>query len=80
MDKKEDISTSQAKEGKSGFSWKKEYVIFIVLPIILIILVPLGGLFYLCGRLSLHIGLIPCMIYPAIGVFIIYCFIAGVLR
>lgn len=79
MGKKEDISTSQAKEEKSGLSWKKEYVIFIVLPIILIILAPLGGLPYLCGRLNFHIFVL-CMTYPVIGIFIICCFIAGIIR
>jgi hypothetical protein len=71
MDKKVDISASQAKEGKSGLSWNKEYVIFIFLPIILIILVSLGGLPYLCGRLNFHIGVL-CMTYPVIGFFIIF--------
>jgi len=55
-------------------------LIFIVLPVICIILVPLGGIPYLCGRLSFHMGLVVCMVYPAIGVFIIYCFIASILR
>ena len=78
MVKKEDIPVSQTKERKSSLNWSKEVLIFIVLPIILIILVPFGGLPYLWGRLNFHIfGL--CMIYPVIGVFIIYCFFAGII-
>lgn len=80
MDKKENIETTQEKERKPGRNWKESYVVFIVLPIILTILVPLGGIFYLCGRLNYHIGLVDCMLYPAISVFIIYCFFAGIIR
>ena len=60
--------------------WNDSYVIFLILPIILTILVPLGGLPYLCGRLNLHMGLVICMLYPAIGIFIIICFLGGVIR
>ena len=80
MDKKENTETAQNKVKKTGLDWNKWDVIFIVLPIILTILVPLGGIFYLCGRLNYHIGLVDCMLYPAIGVFIIYCFFAGIIR
>ena len=79
MDKKEDILASQTKERKSSLSWNKEILIFIVLPIILIILVPLGGLPYLCGRLNIHMVLVVLMAYPAIGFFIIFCFFAGII-
>ena len=58
MVKKEDIPVSQTKERKLSLSWSKEVLIFIVLPIILIILVPLGGLPYLCGRLNIHMVLV----------------------
>jgi len=70
----------QIEARKSSLNWNKRDVIFFVLPIICTVLVPLGGLPYLCGRLSFHMGLVVCMIYPVIGVFIIYCFFAGVAR
>jgi len=79
MDKKENIEAGQNKERKPGRNWNESYVIFLVLPIILTILVPLGGLPYLCGRLNLHMGLVIFMLYPATGIFIIYCFFAGII-
>ena len=55
-------------------------MIFFVLPIILTILVPSGGLIYLCGRLNCSMTYLIFMLYPAIGVFIIYCFFASIVR
>ena len=77
MDTKEYIKKAEIEERKPGRNWKESKVIFLVLPIILTILIPLGGLPYLCGRLNFHMGLVlfmiyPVMIYPVIGVFIIY--------
>ena len=74
MDNKENIKQAETGDKKSGRNWKESKVIFLVLPIILTILFPLGGLPYLCGRLSFHMGLVVFMIYPVIGVFIIYCY------
>jgi len=70
----------KSKEREASPNWNVLDVIFIVLPMICIVFVPLGGLFYLCGRLNYHIGMVVFMAYPVIGVFIIYCFIAGILR
>jgi hypothetical protein len=82
MDKKENIETAQSKERKSSRDWKESNLIFLVLPIIFIILFPLGGVFYLCGRFSPYAIALAhvCMLYPVIGVFIIYCFFAGIVR
>jgi len=70
----------QSQERKASPNLNKEYVIFLVLPVICIILVPLQGLPYLCGRLNYHVGLVICMLYPAIGIFIICCLFAGIVR
>ena len=79
MNVKENIETGHAKERKSSHYSNKEYVIFLVLPIICTILFPLGGIFYIYGRLSWHIGLVLFVLYPAAG-FIIYCFFASIVR
>jgi hypothetical protein len=78
MAEKENISAPQVKERKSSLTWNKEVLIFVVLPIVLTILFPLGGIFYLYGRTSWHMGLL-FLIYPLIGFFIIFCFIAGII-
>ena len=78
MDKKENIETAQEMERKPGRNWKESYVIFIVLPILLTMLVPLGGIFYIYGRLSWHIGMVVFMFNLPAGVFIIYRFFASI--
>jgi hypothetical protein len=72
----------QSKKKTAGLNWKKEYVIFVVLPIIFTILFPLGALFYSCGRFSPSARSVAylCMLYPVICVFIVYCFFAGITR
>jgi len=82
MNQKENTETTKTKKRKSGRNWKESYVIFFLLPIILIILFPLGGLFYLWGRFSpyaMSLALI-CMLYPVIIIFIIYCFFFGIVK
>lgn len=61
---------------------KKSIVIFIVLPAVLTILFPLGGLPYLCGRFIPYAGAFGnfCLFYPLICVFIIYCLCRSVSR
>lgn len=82
MDKKENIETAQEKERKPGRNWKESKLIFLVLPIILTILFPSGVLWYLCGRFIPYAITLAhvCLLYPVIGVFIIYCFFAGIIR
>jgi len=72
----------QSQERKARPKWNKEYVIFLILPIIFTILFPLGGFFYLCGRFNPYAGAVAqlCMLYPVIFVFIIYCFFTGIER
>ena len=69
---------SRAKE--SIRRWRDSHVVFLVLPAFCIFLIPLGGLLYLFGRLSFHPLLGIWFLYPASGVFMIYCFVAGVWR
>ena len=77
MDTKENIETVEKGEIKAGRNWKESKVIFIVLPIILTVLIPLGGLPYLCGRLNYHLSLI-CIFYPIVLGFIVYCLVRGI--
>jgi hypothetical protein len=70
----------QAKKGKDGQDFYRSVVVFVVLPVILSILIPLGGLAYLCGRWSWPLGLVACMLYPAIALFIVSCFVADIDR
>lgn len=79
------INTEELKARRSrgkipGWKWKGSVVVSVILPLALIFLVPLGGLLYLCGRLGLHIGLVMCMLYPAVGLFIVFCFVASAAR
>jgi len=71
----------QSETRKPSLNWKTECVIFLVLPTVVIFLVSFGGLFYLCGRFSPHlVHFMVCPVYPVSGIFIIYCFIAGMVR
>jgi uncharacterized integral membrane protein len=83
MDNKENIETAgtgKTEERKSSVVWKCQVVIFIILPIILTVLIPLRGLPYLCGRLNYHLTLICLFFYPIVFGFIIYCFFVGTVR
>ena len=75
MNVKENTETTKTKERKSSRNWKEPHMIFHVLPIICIILFSLGGFLYLCGRLNYNAG--TCILYPAIGGLIIWCFLAS---
>ena len=79
MDTKENIETAETEERKPGRNWKESKLIFLVLPIILTIFVPCGGIAYLCGRLNYHLALL-CVFYPIVFGFIIYCFFIGTVR
>ncbi|MBW7990252.1 MAG: hypothetical protein FVQ84_09590 [Planctomycetes bacterium] len=79
MDKNENIEMAETEERKPARNWKESKVIFLVLPIILIVLVPLGGFPYLCGRLNYPLTL-ACMFYPIAFIFLICCFVTGIGR
>ena len=80
MDRTENIETTGTGDKKQGRNWKESKLIFLVIPITLTVLLPLGGLPYLCGRFSpyaisfAHV----CMLFPAAIFFIIFCFVVGI--
>jgi hypothetical protein len=71
----------QSKKKTASPDWNKWDVILLVVPTLCVFLVSFGGLFYLCGRFSPYsICFMVCPIYPVLGIFIIYCFIADIVR
>ena len=64
-------------ETRSRRNWNGWDVFFIVMPVLCIILVPLGGLSYLCGRLGFYFH-ISFMLFFFIGCFIVFCIVYGV--
>ena len=79
MTNQHNIDIEPAIEIKPVRNRNRRDVFFIVAPVICIILVPLGGLFYLCGRFSPFIlsfcviSLLSFLIFA----FILYCFVYG---
>jgi len=72
MEKKENIETKETEERKPRFDWNKWDAVLLTIIILYVILVPIGGFFYLCGRFSPYlIFLIVWFIYPTIGVFLL---------
>jgi hypothetical protein len=63
-------------------NWKDSHLVHFSLPIILTILFPLGGIFYLSGRfcptatILFHVYLL----YLVVIIFIFYCFISGIMK
>lgn len=80
MKPEENAETPQARETRPGWNWRQSHTVFLVLPVLCIVLVPLGGLPYLFGRLRWPLPTAVCMLYPALATFIIYCFFASVVR
>ncbi len=80
MDAKTNIETIENGDIKPGRNWKDSKLIFIVLPIILTVLFPLGGLPYLCGRFSPYAITLAHVYVLYLGTicFIIFCFVVGV--
>ena len=79
---KENTKPARVVKGRTHGKWKDSHVIFFVLPVVLTILFPGGGIFYLCGRFSpgpltvMHVS----MFYLAAIVFIFYCFFLGIVK
>ena len=62
--------------------WKDSHVVLFFLPVILTILFPLGGMFYLSGRFCPY-AMIFChvqLLYLVVLVFIFYCFFSGIMK
>lgn len=82
MDTKENIQAAETGDRRPRSNWKESKLIFLVLPIILTILIPLWVPDYLCGRFSpyeITLAYIT-MLYPVIGCFIIFCFFTSIVR
>jgi hypothetical protein len=79
MEKEAHIEPVETREKKHKRNWKESKIIFLVIPVVLTVFVPCGGIAYLCGRLNCHLGVI-CVFYPIVFGFIIYCFFVGALR
>jgi hypothetical protein len=62
--------------------WKDSHVVLFFLPVILTILFPLGGIFYLSGRFCPYATTFCCihLFYLVVLIFIIYCFISGIVK
>lgn len=82
MDAEKNIKNPQAQESKRCRNWKESHTVFLVLPLVLTILFPLGGIFYLCGRFCPYAAALGhvCILYPVIWSFIIYCLARAVVR
>lgn len=52
MDEKENMAATQAERKRPRGKWKDAHVVLFVLLVVLTILFPGGGIFYLCGRFS----------------------------
>jgi hypothetical protein len=62
--------------------WKDSHVVLFFLPVILTILFPLGGIFYLSGRFCPY-AMIFChvhLLYLVVLFFIFYCFFSGIMK
>jgi len=67
---------------KPHANWKDSHIVLFVLPVVLTMLFPVGGLFYLLGRFS-PIGLDFCaiwMIYPLVVIFMAWCLYTGIVK
>lgn len=80
MNEKEKTETTRIEEAKPHGNRRDLHIVFFVLPVLCILLFPLGGLFYLLGRLSFQTFCFVLTIYPATGIFMVFCFFAGVWR
>lgn len=77
---KENIKPIRSEDKKPRGKWKDSYMLFLVLPIILLVLIPLGGAFYLCGRFSPNTIYIFYFVLPAYCIFSIICLITCMVR
>ena len=80
MDMKEETEPVRIDKKRPHCKWKDSHVVLFVLLVVLTILFPGGGIFYLCARFRpypLALGGV-LMLYLAVIVFMVYCFIAGI--
>ena len=78
---KEHIEPIQTKDKKPGGKRIVPHVVFLALPVLCIIVVSFCGFTgYLCGRLSRHLPVTVCMLYPLAFILMIFCFFASIIR
>lgn len=82
MDIRENTEPVRTVAGKSCGKWNDSHAIFFVLPLVLTILFPGGGVFYLCGRFSPDVltFMFVHMLYLGAVVLIFYCFFSGFVK
>lgn len=78
---KEHIKTKETEGKKLNGKRIISHVVFLVLPVLCILIVSFWGFMgYLCGRLSRHMPITVCMLYPLAFVLMIFCFLASIIR
>lgn len=82
MDIKKQVKPKQNEHMKPCGNWKNSHVVFFFLPVILTMLFPLGGIFYLSGRFctTATIFFYVYLLYLVVIIFIFYCFISGIMK
>ncbi|MHC4121121.1 MAG: hypothetical protein ACYSWO_26845 [Planctomycetota bacterium] len=82
MDMKENTEPERIEKTRPRGKWKDSHVVMFVLPVVLTILFPVGGIYYLCGRFS-PVGLdfaTICMMHPVVVVFMCWCLFTGIVK
>lgn len=82
MNENDNIIATQVERPGPRWNWKDSHIVPVILPVVLTILFPGGGIFYLCGRFSPYPLTLWCvfMLYLAVIVFMVYCFVLGIMR
>jgi len=81
MTNQQNIDTEPAGEIKPRRNWNGWDVFFFVAPCVCIILVPLGGFDYLCGRFfPLFYSFLICLVYPAIFILFLFLMAMNIIR
>lgn len=72
----------RTEDKKPRGKWKDSHVVLFFLPVILTILFPLGGIFYLSGRFCPYATTFcyAHLLYLIVLVFIFYCFFSGIVK
>ena len=81
-DKQKNTGPTRSEKRQPRGRWKDSHIILLVLPVVLTILFPVGGLFYLCGRFRPYTLTLwdVSLLYLAVVVFMVYCFFSGIVR
>ena len=80
MVKQENTDLSSVNEKQPISNWSGWDKFLIVTMVLLFLLLPCGGLFYLFGRYSPYLKISMIIIFPVIGVFILVCLLASIVR